>query len=109
MRKNPLAHDRSLRFKSTHPNPYPAFEKEIILAGSPHEPFVPSQAVDARPLAILIRVFLMCRSWRLEMSRSLPLSLSPYRVEEGRSRGCGSGWLVAVGIAIEPERFGLEY
>ena len=38
MRKNSLAHVRSLRFKSTRPNPYPAFEKKIVLAGSPHDP-----------------------------------------------------------------------
>ena len=47
MRKNSLARVKSLRFKSTHTNPYPSFEKEIVLAGSPHEPFVPSQAVDS--------------------------------------------------------------
>lgn len=40
MRKNSLARVRSLRFKSTHTNPYPSFEKEI---DSPH---VRSQAAD---------------------------------------------------------------
>jgi hypothetical protein len=60
-------------------------------------------------LALLIgRTFLTWRSRWFKVSRSLPPSLIPY-LEEGRSRGCGSRWLVAVGIALEPERFGLEY
>lgn len=42
-----MARVRSLRFKSIHTNPYPSFEKEIVLAGSPHdEPCVRLQAVD---------------------------------------------------------------
>ncbi|KIK07550.1 hypothetical protein K443DRAFT_673146 [Laccaria amethystina LaAM-08-1] len=49
MRKNSLARVRSLRFKSSHTNPYPSFEKEIVLVGSPHEPMVRSQAVDSSP------------------------------------------------------------
>ncbi|EDR03857.1 uncharacterized protein LACBIDRAFT_306604 [Laccaria bicolor S238N-H82] len=47
MRKSSLRRVKSLCFKSTHTNPYPSFEKEIVLAGSPHEPFVLSQAVDS--------------------------------------------------------------
>ena len=47
MRKNSLARVRSLRFKSTQTNPYPSFEEEIVLPGSPHEPCVRSQAVDS--------------------------------------------------------------
>ena len=60
-------------------------------------------------LALLIRqVSLMWRSWWFEMSCSPPPSLSPYLVEEGQSRGCGRHWPVALGIAVETERFGLE-
>ena len=60
-------------------------------------------------LALQIRrVSLTWGSCRFKMSRSPPSSLSPYLVEEGRSRGCGSRWLVAVGIALKPERFGLQ-